>query len=397
MNTTFALDNAQLWFGDGRSAFGHVVVSGGIIQSVGEGRAPADLPRVDLEGMALSPGLIDLMVLGAFGKSIMRDDPLEIAREYSRLGVTACQLCIGTLPWDGMRRVAENTRRARSTPEPQAAAILGVYFEGPFQHPDLTGASLRENALDPTPENVQRILDEMGDAITMVNVSPGTPGDVEAIRKFRAAGKIVSMAHSNAPADRVEKCVEAGTQILGHVWNNNGGLRGDSGVQQPTVEHVALTDERVRFIHLICDGTHVHPVMVRLVLRSRGVETLCLVTDAVPRAGCEDGEYFWDDGQPFIKQGGVGRTLGGHLAGSGLLLPDMLRNFVKFTGLAPAQAIRAVTLNPAASLEMDDRLGLIAPGRVADFAVWDKKLRVRRVWRAGEEVEKISDMAEVEL
>ena len=205
------------------------------------------------------------------------------------------------------------------------------------------------------------------------------------------------MANSNAPAIEVEKCLEAGTSVLGHVWNNNSGLLGDSNVQQPTLEHVALTDERVRFIHLICDGSHVHPMMVRLVLRARGVDAICLVTDAVPRAGCADGEYVWDDGQRFTKSGGVGRTENGWLAGSGLLLPDMLRNFVKFTGLPPEQAIRAVTFNPAASLEMDDRIGLIAPGRVADFAVWDDNLRVRRVWRAGEEVENISEMAEVEL
>ena len=36
-----------------------------------------------------------------------------------------------------------------------------------------------------------------------------------------------------------------------------------------------------------------------------------------------------------------------HLTGSALLLPDHLRNFVKFTGLSPHRAIQAVTFNPA--------------------------------------------------
>jgi N-acetylglucosamine-6-phosphate deacetylase len=396
---TYALDNADLWIGDGQRFSGHVVVADGKIEAVGRGAAPATLPRVDLEGRALSPGLIDLMVLGGFGKSILRNDPQEIAREYLRLGVTACQLCIGTLPWTAMQQVATNTRSAvaATATATDSAAVLGLYCEGPFQHPELTGASLRENALPPTPQNVQRVLSEMGDVISMINVAPGTEDDAEAIAALRAAGKVVSMAHSNAPAERIEQCLAAGTQVLGHVWDNNSGLIGDSGVQQPTLEHVALTDERVRFIHLIGDGVHVHPVLVRLVLRCRGLEALCLVTDAVPRAGCPDGEYIWDDGRRFSKQGGVGRTDKGWLTGSALLLPDMLRNLVKFSGLAPHEAIRTVTYNPAASLGLDQQIGLLAPGRTADLVAWDARLQVQRVWRAGCEVAPVVGAGEVDL
>ena len=393
----YALDNAQIWPGDGRCFSGHVIVADDVIEAVAQGRAPQNLPRVDLGGAALSPSLIDLMVLGGFGKSILRDDPRDIAREYSRLGVTSCQLCIGTLPWPAMLQVAHNTRRAMQVDDREAAEILGLYLEGPFQQPDLTGASLRENSLPPSSENVARLLNEMGEAVTMINVAPGAPDDVAAIQALRAAGKVVSMAHSNATATRVLACLEVGTSVLGHVWDNNSGLLGDSGVQQPTLEHVALTDERVKFIHLICDGTHVHPVLVRLTLRCRGIETLCLVTDAVPRAGCPDGEYLWDDGRRFYKEGGVGRTDQGWLTGSALLLPDMLRNLVKFTGLAPHQAIRTVTLNPAASLSLENKIGFLGAGCRADLVAWDEKLQVQRVWRAGRELDKVSTLAEVTL
>lgn len=398
----YVLDNARIWPGDGTAFEGHVIVADGLIQSVAEGDYTGGLPRIDLEGLALSPGLIDLMVLGGFDKSILRDDPLDIAREYVRLGVTACQLCIGTLPWDSMVQVAANTGRARAASLDEdtgkdAAEIIGLYLEGPFQQPDLTGASLAQYALSPTAGTVQRLLDATGDAVTQINVAPGWPDDAEAIRTLRAAGKVVSMAHSNAPAARVMTCLEAGTSVLGHVWDNNSGLIGDSGVQQPTIEHVALTDERVRFIHLIGDGVHVHPVLVRLVLRCRGIEALCLVTDAVPRAGCPDGPYVWDDGRHFYKEGGVGRTDKHGLTGSALLLPDMLRNLIKFTGMPPEQAIRAVTLNPAASLGLDGRMGFLAPGRQADFVAWDGKMQAQRVWRRGTEIGDLSGLAEVRL
>ncbi len=391
----FAL-SGNLWIGDGKAFAGHVVVAGGRIRAVKRERYRGRLPVVKCPGLSLSPGMIDLMVIGGFNKSLLRDDPLDLAREYVTLGVTACQFCTGTLPWKRMRQIADNVRCARAD-SGTAARLLGVYWEGPFQDPDLTGASLREHSLPPTAKHVRRLLTDVGDVTTMINVSPGTPGDATAVKLLRQAGKVVSMAHSNADAARVLACLQAGTTVLGHVWDNNSGRIGDSGVQQPTIEHVALVDERVRFIHLICDGTHVHPLMVQLVLRCRGVEPICLVTDACARAGCPDGKFRWDDGRLFYKKDGVGRTDKGWLCGSALLLPDHLRNFVKFTGLPPHEAIRTVTSNPARSLGLDRQMGLLAPGRHADLVAWDDKLRVRCVWRGGKEIRVNSDIQEVRL
>jgi N-acetylglucosamine-6-phosphate deacetylase len=394
------LDNAQLWIGDGSAYAGHLEIDGDRIVAVGQGRYRGNLPATDLAGAALSPGLIDLMVLGGFDKSILRDEPLDIAREYLKLGVTSCQFCSGTLPWDAMVRVAGNITRAMQSSDSTsggAARVIGYYLEGPFQHPDLTGASLRENALPPSPQNVKRVLDELGGPLTMINVSPGTEGDAAAVAAFRRAGKVVSMAHSDAPAERVVQCVEAGTTVLGHFFNNHMGALIEPGVQRPTLEHVAMTDERVKYIHLICDGSHVHPVMVQLLNKTRGTDAICLVTDCVPRAGMPDGPYTWDDGRPFYKKGGVGRTDKHHLTGSALLLPDHFRNFIKFTGEKPERAIRTVTLNPAASIGWEDRVGLLAPGRAADLVTWDDKLNIKRVWRAGREVSGVSAYAEVAI
>lgn len=393
------IDNAVVWPGDGRAFRGHVAIVGDRIAAVAPGPWPGGEPATvfDAHGRAVSPGLVDLMVLGGFDRSILRDDPLDIAREYLALGVTACQFCTGTLPWDAQVQVGRNVSRARAADDAAAARVVGLYLEGPFQHPDFTGASLRENSLPPTPDNVARVLDALGDTTTMINVSPGMPDSPTAVRQFAAAGKTVSMAHSAAPAADVIACVEAGTTVLGHVFDNNSGLIGDSGVQQPTLEHVALEDDRVRFIHLICDGAHVHPLLVRLVLRCRGAGAICLVTDCVPKAGRPDGEYTWDDGRRFVKRGGVGRTDKGGLCGSGLLLPDMLRNFTRFTGLPPHEAIRTVTHNPARSLGIDGDFGLIAPGRLADLCLWAEGLVLEAVWRGGVPVPAVSPYAEVTL
>lgn len=395
--TRYVLDHADLWFGDGSRCAGYVVIADDLIETVGRGRYTGTLPTTDLHGAALSPGMIDLMLLGGFGKSIMKDDPLDIARSAVRMGVTTLQFAGGMLGWDGNGRVAQNIRTAMKYDQPDAAAVVGWYPEGPFEHPEMTGASLAEFALPPTPANVQRMLDEMGDTFRMINVSPGTEDDLNAIRTLVAAGKYVSMAHSEVSSEHATRCVDAGVTILGHYHCNNRGPYDEMGRWIPSIDEAALTDPRVRFIHLICDGQHVQPVLVKLLTQCRDLDSICLVTDAHACTGCPDGPFPWDDGRTFVKHGAFARDDTGGLCGSAMMVPDHLRNFVKFTGQAPHKAIRTATLNPAACIGLETTCGLIAPGRVADLVVWDEKLNVRRVWRAGCEVAELLDLAEVRL
>src|SRR5699024_10167810 len=60
-------------------------------------------------------------------------------------------------------------------------------------------------------------------------------------------------------------------------------------------------------------------------------------------------------------------------------------------GSAPADALRAITLNPAEVLGVADRIGSLAPGKDADLVLWDGdpldvRIRTLRVWQAGREV-----------
>jgi len=396
MKENLILDNARFWKGDGTVEGGYLVIRNGKIAHLSKGSYIGEDEVINLDGMAVSPGLIDLMVLGGFGRSILKDTPLEIAREYLKLGVTACQFCTGNLPWDKNIAIGDKIKRAQSVDTSDASKVLGLYMEGPFMLPGQMGAGLETYGLPPSRNNVTKLVEGMDGALTMINISPGTEGDVEAIRLCKESELIVSMAHSNAPIERIEHCVEAGTSILGHVFCNNPGLV-VGNVQQPTIDHFGLTDERIRYVHLICDGIHTAPTMIRLVHRCRSSNGLILVTDGIPHSGCPDGPFTWDDGRTFHKEGGVGRTEKGWLMGSATLLPDMFRNYVQFTGTAPEKAIQTVTLNPAKSLGLDGEIGLLKEGRVADLVAWDEQLRIRRVWRAGREVKPVSDFAEVEL
>lgn len=385
---SFVVDGAQLWIGDGTQIDGHLIVENGVIREVASGRYSGSLPVTLLDGLALSPGLIDSMVTGAFGKSAgsgKSDDLLHIGREYLKHGVTAYQACLGSLPADDIERSVTAVRNVQHQESPAAARVLGLYLEGPFIQDECSGGNLPDLGWPVTEKNIQHALDNWRGAVTMINVSPGIEGDTEAVRRFSEAGLVVTMAHSNADDELVRQCVAAGTRVLGHAWDNNKGRHGDSGLPMPTIEHVALLDERVQFIHLIADGHHVHPLWIELTLRCRGTEALVLVSDALQCAGCPDGTYTYDDGQLYEKKGGVGRRLSdGGLFGGAMLVSEMFRNFVRLTRTPPYRAIRTVTFNPAKSLGIETQIGILQPGCAADLVAWDEFLTVRRVWRQGQ-------------
>jgi imidazolonepropionase-like amidohydrolase len=65
-------------------------------------------------------------------------------------------------------------------------------------------------------------------------------------------------------------------------------------------------------------------------------------------------------------------------------------------GLDPDAALRAMTINPARILGVDDRIGSLAPGKDADFCLWsgdplDLTQRVRAAYLGGREIYRWDD------
>jgi N-acetylglucosamine-6-phosphate deacetylase len=75
---------------------------------------------------------------------------------------------------------------------------------------------------------------------------------------------------------------------------------------------------------------------------------------------------------------------GASFCGSTSFLADILRHAVQ-AGLPLVEAVRMATATPARVIGMADRIGTLAPGRVADLLVLDQELRVRHVVQAGRE------------
>jgi N-acetylglucosamine-6-phosphate deacetylase len=136
--------------------------------------------------------------------------------------------------------------------------------------------------------------------------------------------------------------------------------------RQPGLVAALLADERVT-IGLIPDGIHVHPALTKLVWQAAGPR-LNMVSDAMSALGMPPGNYQLGQYEVTVDYQTC-RLADGTLAGSKLSMDTAVRNLMAYSGCSLAEAIRTVTVTPAALLGMASEKGKIAPGFAADLVL----------------------------
>ena len=115
-----------------------------------------------------------------------------------------------------------------------------------------------------------------------------------------------------------------------------------------------------------------------------GADRMILVSDALRCCGMPDGEYEIGGQTAYLKNG-IARLADGTSAGAATNLFECMKNAILF-GIPEETAVRACTYNPACSLGVQDKVGAIAPGLMADFVVCRSDYTNPRVFLGGEEV-----------
>ncbi|WES62707.1 N-acetylglucosamine-6-phosphate deacetylase [Microbacter sp. GSS18] len=351
---------------------GRVVATG-----TGSTWEPADTV-VDGSGSAgpdavLTPGFVDLHGHGGGGCNHDEGaDAVRTARAVHRAhGTTRAVLSLVTA---AMGDLAERTTMiaelAASDPE-----ILGSHLEGPFLDPGHKGAHTEGLLRSPHPADVARLLDAGRGTIRQVTLAPELPGADAAIERFRAAGTVVAVGHTDADAADARAAFDAGATLLTHAFNAMNGIHH----RAPGPVAAALGDDRV-VLEIIADGIHVDPGLIAVLFRVAG-DRIALITDAMSAAGAPDGAYELGGLAVTVQDGTARLTEGGAIAGSTLTQDVALRHVVD-AGVDLATAVGALTRTPARVLGIDD-IGRLAVGARADAVLLTADLAVRSVWVDG--------------
>ena len=337
---------------------------------------------VDLEGAYVIPGLIDVHTHGNSNEDFSDgsyEGLVKMARYYGSCGVTSFAPASMTLPYETLSKAFGTARAFVDAKVPGVAALRGIQMEGPFFAEKKKGAQNGEYLRNPDFEAFQKLYEDCGGLITIVDVAPELPGSVEFIER---ASKLctVSIAHTDAGYEEARAGVDAGVTHLTHTFNAMSPIHH----RRPGVIAAAAENEKVS-AELICDGLHVHPAAVRLVFRLFGADRVVLVSDSLRCCGMPNGEYELG-GQAVFMEDGLARLTDGTIAGSAIDLYEIMRRAVSF-GIPKEDAILAATRNPARQIGCLDQVGTIAEGKIADFIICDGELNRKAVYIGGHRVQ----------
>lgn len=361
---------------------GTVIIREGRIAEISEHElAPsAEDTVIQAEGLTVAPGLIDLHVHGAVGYDTMDATPEAIqamARFFARHGVTGFLPTTMTANREETLAAIRNVARCLG-PCPGGAEVLGVHLEGPYVNESQAGAQL-VSAIRPAGREEYEPFFQAG-PVRLITLAPEVPSNRELIPYALSQGAAVALGHSQASYEEVLEAVALGASQATHTFNGMPPLHH----RQPGIVGAVLSCDELR-AQLIVDLIHIHPAVVKIVVRAKGPERVILVTDAMRAAGLSDGLYELG-GQAVTVRQGEARLASGRLAGSTLTLERAVRNVMDAAQVPLAQALQMATIVPAQSLGLATRKGSLEAGKDADLILLDERLEVALTMVRGEVV-----------
>ena len=340
---------------------GAVLLGGGRVLAAGaEGSfdVPPRTRLLDAKGLRIIPGLIDLHLHGLQGYDSAGPALPEVIRSLPAHGVTAFTPTSYVLPRERLHGVI-STMAVVLDVSPRGAVPLGIHMEGPWFAPGKPGMSNPALCYPLTVEDIQEFQSAANGHVRLVTFAPEQGDALAVIPWLVEHGIVPSAGHTDADYETVSRAVALGLCHATHSYNAMRGLHH----REPGTLGAVLDHEEI-VAQIVADGHHVHPAALRVLIRAKGIERVCLVSDAAPLAGLPPGEYDWE-GYHVYLDGQTSKLADGTLASSVMMVNKMLRVLVEQVGLPFEQALRTATEVPANVLGM--RKGRLSPGYDADL------------------------------
>lgn len=335
---------------------------------------------VDAAGQRVVPGFIDIHTHGAVGVDVngaTAQDLEKIGRFFASNGTTSWLASILTDTEEQTRWCISQCRAYQENPGP-SAQLLGIHLEGPFLAPEYKGAMPEHLLQKGCAALVASYQKQAEGSIRYITVSPEVEGVPGMIPELKDLGIVTAIGHSGADYDTAMAAINAGARACTHTFNAMALLH----QHRPAILGAVLESDV--YCEMICDGLHLHPGIVRLLLKAKGADRLVAITDSIMAAGLPDGNYHLGVNQVVVENGDAKLASNGTRAGSTLTQDRALRNLLSFTGRPLEELLPVLTENPARLIGVYDRKGSIAEGKDADLVVLDGQNQVAEVFLRGQ-------------
>lgn len=367
---------------------GTLVVEGRRILAVSDRDVDVpDATEIDVKGLYMSPGFIDLHVHGGGGHDFMDGTVeafLEVAKKHSQFGTTT--IVPTTLSSDKASLLkAIEVYEAAKLRNTVGARFAGLHLEGPYVAMNQRGAQDPKYIRHPDADEYMEVL-AASKVVTRWSAAPELPGALPFGRYLRSKGILAAAAHTDAIYEEMLEAYENGYTHITHMYSAMSGVtRRNAFRYAGAIEAAYLIDEMT--VEIIADGVHLPAPLLKLVYKIKGPGKTALITDAMRAAGMGPGPSILgglDNGLPVIVEDGVAKLPDrSSFAGSVATADQLVRTMVNLAEVPLVEAVRMATATPAAIAGIADRKGALVEGKDADIIFFDNQIRVSRVFIEG--------------
>lgn len=357
-----------------------VLIRCGKIAALGDGLS-AD-QSISAAGMKIVPGFIDAHTHGAAGVDVNAagiDGLRKIAAFFATQGTTAFQASVLTDTDEVTCRCLGDIQTVMQD-KGLGAQLLGAHLEGPFLASAYKGAMPEYLLRTGDAALLRQWQEAFPGVVRYMTVSPEVDGVNEMIREV-ADDVVVSIGHSGADYATAMEAINSGARTVTHTFNAMRLFH----QHEPAIMGAALESDC--YCEAICDGRHLAPGTIRMLIKCKGLNRVMAVTDSIMASGLPDGDYKLGVNDVVVVDGDAKLKDSGVRAGSTLTSIRALRNLVAFTGRTLEEVLPLLTENPADALRLKAK-GRIAPGMDADLVFLDPDLTVCRTIVGGDTVYK---------
>jgi N-acetylglucosamine-6-phosphate deacetylase len=378
--TSIVLKGPRVVLADREIAATSLLITDGRISKIGPEIPATGAIEIELAHTTLFPGFIDMHIHGANGVDIMDAGPsdlIDMSKFLASEGVTAWVPTFVPASDEIYDRAVKMISNAVETERGAAARILGIHYEGPFVNTVQCGALHKDYFRTyQAPADLDSLpIPRTG--IKMTTMSPEIEGGIELVGALKEKGWIISIGHTRADVDMLDRAFNAGARHMTHFMNAMAPLHH----RDPGPVGWGMSREGVS-CDIIADGIHLDPFVLKLLLKIKGSGALSLISDAIAAAGKGDGEYqIW--GETISVRNSRTSNSHGSIAGSVITLLNAVK-MMRSLGVSDVDIARMASSNPARVLGIDNECGSIEEGKRADLVAIDEDSQVKLTIVGGE-------------
>ncbi|NLZ67751.1 MAG: N-acetylglucosamine-6-phosphate deacetylase [Spirochaetales bacterium] len=341
-----------------------------------------DTRIIDVQGSYITPGLIDthLHGIGGYGtEDCSVDSILGMSERLADYGVTSFLPTIYTNTLDKM--IAAEKAIVGAMGKEKGATIEGINLEGPFISPMRIGAQAPDGLQEVSLETWNKLYEAGEGKVVCMTVAPELKHMRSLALTAQKQGVILLAGHTDATYENIMEGIQCGILHTTHFFNamsrlhhRNPGCVGAIMIQ---------TDMKAE---IICDGVHVHPELIKLLLREKPISNVVMVTDSLRPTGQKTGELTANGTPAVLSAEGawVSAEDPNLFLGSALTLLKGVKNMNNW-GIPLDSIVQMCASNPARIYNFKKK-GALIPGNMADVAIISKYFSLDGLFIKGKKV-----------